>query len=124
MAAALVVSALWLTRLLGTDIGLASHSPVWSRLPLQFSLALGPLLYFYVLTTIRPGYQFRRMDLLHFSPLLLELCAQVLPFAESLKTATFILNILAFVSVFWYLYLCRNTIDNFYTQKTLGNGAH
>ena len=34
---------------LGIDLRLTTYFPRWSWLPLQFSLALGPLTYFYVL---------------------------------------------------------------------------
>ena len=73
LALALAVAILWIARILAIDIGLSAYVPFWSRLPLQFSLALGPLIYFYVLKITRPEYKFRRKDLLHFSPLLLEL---------------------------------------------------
>src|ERR1700739_3401224 len=47
--------------------------PFGSRLPIQFSMAFGSLLFLYVRQIIRPEDRFRRKDLLHFSPLLLEL---------------------------------------------------
>ncbi len=55
LALALVVMVLWMIRIPGIDI----------RLPLQFSLALGPLIYFYVLKLTRPEYKFSRKNLLH-----------------------------------------------------------
>jgi putative ABC transport system permease protein len=118
LASALAIAMLGLGRVLAINLGLVGYLCV----PLQFTLAFGPLIYFYVLITIRPGYQFRRKDLLHFSPLLLELSVQGSGITRSLKTATLALNVLAFVSVLVYLYLCRNTIDNFYTKKTFNNG--
>ncbi len=41
-------------------------------LPLQVSMAIGPLLYFYVLKRTNHAHQFRRSDLLHFIPVLLQ----------------------------------------------------
>ena len=87
LALAMVTVVLWIARLLGIDIGLSGYMPHWSRRPLQFSLALGPLIYFYVLKITRPDYKFRWKDLLHFSPLLLELGAQALAIRDSIKTA-------------------------------------
>lgn len=107
LAAALVVAVLWVIRLVAIDIGL-----LWSRLPLQFLLALGPLIYFYVLKITNPQYQFRRRDLLHFIPVLLEqvtLLNPALPF-------------LAFTSVIIYLYCSRKLIGNFYSQQKFTGG--
>jgi putative ABC transport system permease protein len=134
LALALVIVSLWITRILAIDIRLAAYVPFWSRLPLQFSLALGPLIFFYVLKIIQPDYQFRRKDLLHFSPILLELSAYVLETAESIKTGastydtlTFqrlnpVLQLLAFISVIIYLYRCYKLIENFYQQLKFNGG--
>src|SRR6202012_4194037 len=88
LALAMVTIVLWLSRILGIDIRLSAYVTHWSWLPLQFSLALGPLIFFYVLKITRPEYKFRRKDLLHFSPLLLELSAYVLETGENIKTST------------------------------------
>jgi len=137
LAAALAVVVLWIARLLAIDIRLADYVPFWSYLPLQYSLALGPLIYFYVLKITRPEYHFRYNDILHFSPLLLELTAYALETAESLKTGapTYdtlifhrlnpILQVFAFISVAIYLYRCRTLIEDFYRQvKFTGNDRH
>ena len=113
---------------LGVDIHMEASFPRWSRLPLQFSLSLGPLIFFYVLKVTRPEYKFRSKDLMHFSPLLLELGAQLLEVKESIKTgaATYdtpvfrqlnpVLQLLAFVSVMTYLYLSHRLIEDFYRR--------
>ncbi len=128
LALTMVVIVLWITRLLGIDIGLSAYLANWSRLPLQFSLALGPLLYFFVLKITRPEYKFRRKDLLHFSPLLLESGAQAWEVRDSIKTgaATYqtpafhqlnpVLQLLAFISVALYLYGCYRLIQDFYQR--------
>ncbi|GAA4336403.1 hypothetical protein GCM10023149_45110 [Mucilaginibacter gynuensis] len=117
-----------MTETLGIDIGLNTYFPHWGWLPLQFSLATGPLIFFYVLKITRPEYKFRGKDLLHFSPLLLELGAHVLAVKESMKTggATYnthtfqqlnlVLQFLAFFSVSIYLCLCFIQIERFYRQ--------
>ena len=134
LAIALAVAGLWIARIIAIDIGLTDYAPFWSRLPMQFSLALGPLIYFYVLKITRPEYKFRPEDLLHFSPLLLELSAYILETVESIKTgaATYdtlifqrlnpILHLLAFVSVVVYLYKCRTLIEGFYQQQKFNGG--
>lgn len=134
LSVALCVMALWITRILGVDIRLEIYSPNWSRFPLQFLLALGPLLYFYVLKITRPDYKFRRKDLLHFGPVVLELCVWIWEIGDSLKngvatyeTATFhqlnpILQLLAFISVSIYLYLSYRLINQFYMRLKFTGG--
>jgi len=122
---------------LGIDIRLGTYFPHWSWLPLQFSLALGPLIFFYVLKITRPEYKLRSKDLLHFSPLLLELGAQALEVRDSIKTgaATYetpafhqlnpILQLLAFISVSTYLYASHRLIERFYRRlKFNGNDRY
>jgi putative ABC transport system permease protein len=102
LALALVVMVLWIVRISAID----------TRLPLQFSLALGPLIYFYVLKLTRPQYKFSRKDLLHFIPVLLEqitLLNPVLPF-------------LAFISVIAYLYCSHRLIERFYRRLKFNSG--
>jgi putative ABC transport system permease protein len=133
LALAMVTIILWIARILGIDIGLGTYFPSWSWLPLQFSLALGPFIFFYVLKITRPEYKFRSKDLLHFSPLLLELGVQALEVRDSIKTGTAtyetpafrelnpVLQLLAFVSVTIYLYWSYRLIQDFY-QRLKFNG--
>ena len=110
--------------ILGIDIRLGTYIPRWSWLPLQFFLALGPLIYFYVLKITRPKYKFRWKDLLHFSPLLLRLGVWVVAF-KSIKTGAAadtlifrqlnpVLNLLSVISVMTYLHLSRQLIRRFH----------
>ncbi len=134
LALALLVVVLWMARVLGIDIGLGAYFPYWSWLPLQFSLALGPLIYFYVLKTTRPEYKFRFDDLLHFWPLMLELGAFALQVWESIKTGAAIydtpafhqwnpvLQLLAFISVLIYLYKCYLLTERFYRRLKFNGG--
>src|ERR1700710_629302 len=64
---ALAIVVLRMAWVLGIDIRLEAYFPRWSRLPMGFSLALGPLIYFYILKMTRPEHQFRMKDMLHFS---------------------------------------------------------
>jgi len=70
-------------------------------LPLQFGLALGPSIYFYVRKITRTEYKFRRKDLLHFSPLLV---GYWLP------------AWLGLISVIIYLYPSHRLIQDFYRR--------
>ena len=102
LALALVVMVLWMVRISGID----------TRLPLQLSLALGPLIYFYVLKLTRPEYKFSLKGLLHFVPALLGLFilpSPVLPF-------------LTFISVIAYLYCSRQLIQRFYHRQKFTGG--
>lgn len=134
LALAMVVVVLWMMRILAMDIRLHTYIPHWSRLPLQFSLALGPLIYLFVLKTTRPEYKLRRKDLLHFSPLLFELGAQALAIIESTKTGVAayqapafrllnpVMQLLAFVSVGVYLCLSHRLIEKFYRRQKSSSG--
>jgi len=134
LSLALVVMVLWMIRLLGIDIRLETYLPGWDRLPLQFSLALGPLIYFYVLKITRPGRKFNWKDTLHFIPVLLEQGLLIAAVRESIRTmaATYnavifrqlnpVLQLLAFVSVVIYLYWCHRRIKDFYQRLDFNDG--
>jgi ABC-type antimicrobial peptide transport system permease subunit/AraC-like DNA-binding protein len=103
--AVIVARLLWI---LGADIHLEIYLPYWNQLPLRFSLALGPLVYFYVLKITRPEYRFGLKGLLHFSPVLVEVACTVLGINQS------VLQPLAFISVAGYMYLSHRQIEHFY----------
>ncbi len=126
LALATATVVLSMARLLCIDAGLSAYSADWSRLPLQFSLALGPLIYFYVLKITRPEYKSRWKDMLHFSPLLVESGVLVLEIKEGIRTgaATYdtlifkvlnpALQLLAAISVIAYLCWSHVLIERFY----------
>jgi hypothetical protein len=58
LALALVTMILWMIRILAIDLRLETYIPGWDRLAMQFLLALGPLIYFYVLKITRPAWEF------------------------------------------------------------------
>jgi putative ABC transport system permease protein len=134
LSLALVTMVLWLLWVLGRGIGLEASFSRWSWLPLQFSLAFGPLMFFYVRKITRPDYPFRGRDLLHFIPLLLEQGALILEIKEGIRTgaATYhaqvfyqlnpILQLLAFVSVSTYLYASYRQIERFYRGQKFNGG--
>ncbi|HWD87167.1 MAG TPA: ABC transporter permease [Mucilaginibacter sp.] len=108
LAMALGVMVLWIAGILGADIKL------WTP-PLQFSLAFGPLVYFYVRKVTRPESRFRWNDLLHLCPVLLE------PVTWS-PGMSFIIKPLTFISVVIYLYLSHRLIESFYTSLKFSEG--
>lgn len=128
LALALFTMILWMIRILAIDIGLQTYLPNWDRLPMQFLMALGPLIYFYALKLTRPEYKFSWKDVLHFSPLLLEQGALILEIKESIRTgvATYattvfqqlnpVLQLLIFISIITYLYQSYKLIQNFYRR--------
>src|ERR1700753_3891502 len=100
----------------------------------QFSLALGPLLYFYVLKLTQPEFKFRPKDLLHFSPVLLEQIILLFAINKGVQTGSsthgaavfwqpdIVLHLLAFISVAVYLYLCHTLIQDFYERLEFNEG--
>ncbi|MBS1504144.1 MAG: helix-turn-helix domain-containing protein, partial [Bacteroidetes bacterium] len=128
LALALMTMILWMISILAIDVRLEIYLPHWDRLPLQFLLALGPLIYFYVLKITKPEYRFRWKDLWHFSPVFLGQMALALEIKESSRTGatTFattsfqllnpVLQFLIFISVITYLHYSHKLIQNFYRR--------
>jgi len=107
LALALVTMVLWMVRVLAIDLGANAG------LPAQFLLALGPLLYFYVLKITQPKYRFRCKDLWHFSPLMLEQVILQYPPLNPLP------QLLVFISISIYLYKSKQLIEDFYSLLPL-----
>jgi len=128
LAMALLTIVLQMVWVLGIDVRLGSHFPRWNWLPLQFSLALGPLIYFYVLKITRPEHTLCWKDTLHFSPVLLQQGVFILEVTERIKTGTAnydtlifrqlgpILQLLIAISVITYLYFSHRLIERFYKR--------
>jgi putative ABC transport system permease protein len=126
LALALATMILWMIRILAIDLRLETYLPRWDWLPMQYLLALGPLIYFYVLKITCPQYKFSWMRLLHFSPVLMELVVLALEIRVSAKTGattyashTFqqlnpVLQLLIFISIITYLHRCDRLIQKFY----------
>jgi len=102
LALALTVMVLWMVRILAIDIWLL----------LQLSLALGPLIFFYVLKLTQPDYKFSRKDLLQFIPVVLEQVTLLNP----------LLQLLTFISVSVYLYASHGLIKRFYGRLKFNGG--
>lgn len=126
LALALIVIVMWLVKMICLDIRLDNYFPHFSWLPLQFSLALGPFIYFYVLKITRPDHYLGWKDLLHFAPIVPEQIILILEIKESISTGkstyhtlTFqqtspVLQLAAFISVIIYLFMSFNLIESYY----------
>ena len=117
LALALLTIVLQIARVLGIDIRLADYFPHWNWLPLQFSLATGPLLFFYVLKVTCPEYTFRWKDSVHFCPLLLE------SGTPAFRQLNLVLQLLAAISVIAYLFLSHRLIERFYQRQKYNAGG-
>ena len=78
----------------------------------QLSLALGPLIYFYVGSIAKPGYKFRSRDLMHFCPSLAEAMSAIYD-PPSIPWLNTVLQFLVFISVCAYLYAAQRLIKDF-----------
>lgn len=108
LALALAAAALWMVR--NVAIGI--------KLP-AFSLAIGPLLYFYVLQRTRPEHRFKPMELLHFIPVLQQQAAWVPEMSENVTIGRFaapVFLLLTLLSVLLYIYKSGRLIHNFYRR--------
>jgi len=117
LALAVVVMVLWIAGLLTNDIRIGTYDLHQSHLPLQFSLAFGPLLYFYVLKITQPEYKLGRKGLLHFIPVLL----QQVVWISAIKVNP-VLQLLSFISLAVYLCLSLSSIEYYYQQLQFNGG--
>ena len=133
LALALLTIVFQIVWVLSINIQIGNYFPRWSWIPLQFSLALGPLIYLYVLKITGSENKLSWKDFLHFLPLILQQAALILEIKESLRTgaATYdtqifkqmssILHLTGFISVIVYLYLSLRLIERFYQQLKFNN---
>jgi putative ABC transport system permease protein len=131
---ALLTIVLQMVWVLGINIRLDTYFPHWSWLPLQYSLALGPLIYLYVLKVTRQKYQLGWKDLIHLFPVLIEQGAFALELKESIGSSTATYNTLAFqhlnpvvrllffISVVTYLYWSGKLIRYYYRNLKFNGG--
>jgi len=102
LALALVATALWIVNTSAFDV----------LLPVQFSLAIGPLIYFYVLHLTKPESKFNWKDLLHFITVL----------AGAVNLPGIATLCLTAVSVVSYLYFANRLIERFYRRQRFNGG--
>jgi len=128
LALVLLVMSGWMCWVLAIDIHLGRYFPHWSWLPLQFSLAIGPLIFFYVRLLLGHTRKLKPKDLWHFLPLLAEQAGLIAEITESRRTgaATYntaafaaispALQLLALVSVLAYLGLSIRLLRNYHRR--------
>jgi predicted permease len=121
----MVLQVLWV---LCIDMGPANYFIHRSWQPWQFSLALGPLIFFYVRKKVNPEYKSGWKDLLHFSPLLPALGAIALEIREGtydtliFRQLNAVFLLLAFISVIIYLRLSHKQVERFYNGLKFNDG--
>jgi AraC-like DNA-binding protein len=68
----------WNIWVLSLDFQITNYLPYFYLIPLNYSLALGPLLYLYVKKITNLNYNLSKKDSIHFLPLLIELTAHLI----------------------------------------------
>ncbi len=122
----LLIIVLWMVWVLSIDIHLSQYFPRWSWVPLQYSLSIGPLIYFYIRKLLNPERRFKLADWLHFFPLIFEQGVLIVEVLESRRTAmaTFdtkaflvlnpVVQALALISVLSYVFLSFRQLRNYH----------
>jgi putative ABC transport system permease protein len=116
LAMGLLIFVIHLLRLLFMDVFPASRL-LSQWVPLQYTIGLGPMLFFYVLKITRPKNTFKRKDLLHLMPLAVGLGMQLVTHQLDL-----LLQLAAFLSLIIYLYAAYHLTESFYQRIKFVNG--
>lgn len=74
----------WSIWILSLDFQITDYLPYFYLIPLNYSLALGPLLYLYVKKITNFNYNLSKKDSIHFLPLLIELIIHLIISREAL----------------------------------------
>ncbi|MXV15658.1 ABC transporter permease [Hufsiella ginkgonis] len=98
----------------------ALYTGIHPELP-PFSLALGPLIYFYVGSITRPNYKFRSGDLLHFFPMLITVGVGIL-YTPGFPGRIPLFRSLVFISVCVYWYAAHQLIKEFSRDLKFNGG--
>ncbi|MFD0764382.1 ABC transporter permease [Mucilaginibacter lutimaris] len=85
----------------------------------QFSMAFGPLIYFYVFKLVNPDIPFKRRNLLHFSPVFLEI---ILRAGSTSVLLSLTLQSLSLISALSYITLSQKLIRDFYNSRQFIGG--
>ncbi len=121
-----LVIVFWNIWVLSHDLDFFRYAKYFYLIPLNFSLALGPLLYFYTKSIADVNFCFVKKDIVHFMPVLLELLIHVIISVEAVdkgilatSTGAFsnfipILQLLAICSVIGYSYFALKEIKKYH----------
>ncbi len=111
-----LIIVFWNVWVLSLDLDIFRYSPKFYLIPLNFSLALGPLFYLYIKKMTNPEWSLSKKYGVHFLPLLFELIVHVILCREALEkgisatdtTAFYTLipavQLLAIISIVVYCY--------------------
>ncbi len=111
-----LIIVFWNVWVLSLDLDIFRYFPKFYLIPVNFSLALGPLLYFYIKKMTRPTWSFATKDGVHFLPLVFELVVHVILCQEAVAkgvlatdTTAFytlipVVQLLAIISILVYCY--------------------
>jgi AraC-like DNA-binding protein len=80
------VIVFWNIWVLSVDFQVFDYYPRFCLIPLNFSLALGPLLYLYTKKLTDASFKIGKRQLLHFAPLLLEILMHFMVSSQALST--------------------------------------
>ncbi|WP_303539857.1 helix-turn-helix domain-containing protein [Cellulophaga sp. 2_MG-2023] len=118
---------LWNVWVLSLDFEISNYFPYFYLIPLNYSLALGPLLYFYVKKITNSSYRITKKDSIHFLPLLFELIIHFIISREALanniisvETGSFIklipiVQLLAIISIITYSIYALKSIKKYHS---------
>lgn len=132
-----LVIVLWNIWVLSHDLDFFRYVPRFFLIPLNFSLVLGPLLYFYTKSISDISFTFSKKYWFHFIPVLLELAVHVIISFEALdknilatSTSAFfslipIIQLLAICSVILYSAYALKVIKKYHKwlQNNYSNGS-
>lgn len=121
-----LIIVFWNVWVLSLDLDIFRYFPKFYLIPFNFSLALGPLLYFYVKKMTNPAWSFSTRDGFHFLPLLFELVVHVIVCQEALDkrilatdtnafyTLIPVVQLLAIVSILVYCYYALSLMRTYH----------
>jgi len=120
------VIVLWNIWILSIDFQITKYVPNFYLIPLNYSLVLGPLLYFYVKKITTFSYRISKKEWLHFSPLIIELVTHIMVCRDAIsnnrtaiETDTYlqwmpILQFLAILSIVTYCIYALKDIKKYH----------
>ena len=121
-----LIIVFWNVWVLSLDLDIFRYFPKFYLIPVNFSLALGPLFYLYIKKMTNPEWSFSKKDGLHFLPLVFELIVHVILCQEALEkeilatdtTAFYTLipavQLFAIISIVVYCYIGLSLIRKYH----------
>ena len=122
-----LVIVFWNVWVLSLDLDVFRYLPKFYLIPVNFSLALGPLLFLYVKKMTLTEWEFSRQDFVHFIPLAFELVVHIILCREALHknilatdtnafyTLIPIVQFVAIISILVYSYQALKLISKYHT---------